>query len=898
MTPSRRERDNQKHASDSVATSAAVEAANKAKENSQKTISRVFLVLRIALFVAACVFAVLGVKGFIDASNTQTVSRIATVEAIRGEPVRHALVLISYDDSDAKVSSERSGVAGILNGSGVSADIVYLDARSTTGNSESEKRLSESITEKALAAGGYDVIVSAGNEALAYVLKNQVLFGGVPAAYFGVNDMQLVKAARDTGIATGFYEAGAAQLSLETAADLLPNAKTAVILTDGSAESIGLEQQLDQAQGIAKGVERDVWDVSEMTRDKLAEKLGDLDSSSFVLLLAANHDADGGVYTPTQTAYFLFKNAKVPVFSAIGGVGEGICGASFIDLDAESSETARLAIELLNGAKPSEKPYSTVEPACTVFDAEKLNAFGINPDDTPTNATIINESAFSWRVLRPLIQPALFILVAIVCITAFGIIGFRRSMRSNRAIIESRNDLQYRLYHDLLTDLPNRHALEQLAATEDESGKMKAIVQIDIDDFTDINDSYGHAFGNEIIQIIGKRLRSVRSSMLARSGGDEFTLTFDRTLSPESHELGQINRIFNDPVIVGDSKLDISASLGVANREEGMTGEDMIIYADLATHNAKETNAHQPVFYSHDMRESMERKLEITETLKKQIADESINVLWQPQVNTADLTVYGYEALCRLEGNVYYPGDFIPVAEMSGLVVPIGRIVTKKVVEQMGKWLKQGREVGIASINYSAAQLRDKDYCNFLADLLATNKVPASLIKIEITESMILDNEEDASQLFTRLRSMGVTLALDDFGTGYSSLHRMSTRPVDVVKLDKSLVDTYMVPGKEGFIDDITRLIHGIDKEIVVEGVETLEQFEMCQKFGCDVIQGYFFSRPIPAAEAIAFDPKEILPDFVPEKDGASGANGKARNADWSKYDRDSHGRWTKKSKK
>jgi len=179
-----------------------------------------------------------------------------------------------------------------------------------------------------------------------------------------------------------------------------------------------------------------------------------------------------------------------------------------------------------------------------------------------------------------------------------------------------------------------------------------------------------------------------------------------------------------------------------------------------------------------------------------------------------------------------------------------------------------------------------------LAEQLAENEVPASFIKIEITESMIIGNEDDADKLFSRLRSMGITLALDDFGTGYSSLYRMANRPVDFVKLDKSLVDTFMVPGKEGFIDDVTRLIHGLNKTIVVEGVETYEQYQMCLSFGCDIIQGYFFARPMSAEEAISLDPNAIIAE------ARAKAGDKTRNGDWHKYDRDEHGRWTKGSKK
>ncbi|MBP3885154.1 MAG: bifunctional diguanylate cyclase/phosphodiesterase, partial [Olsenella sp.] len=414
----------------------------------------------------------------------------------------------------------------------------------------------------------------------------------------------------------------------------------------------------------------------------------------------------------------------------------------------------------------------------------------------------------------------------------------------------------------------------------------------DLEDFSDINDSYGHAFGNEVIQEVAERLREMPATLLVRSGGDEFILCFDHALSADSPELARLARVFEEPVRRAGNKVELSVRAGIANREGEMSSDEMVIYSDLATQHAKASGARRPVFYDKDMSVAMERKIEITSTLKSAISDESIVVVWQPQVDVETHEVYGYEALCRLADNAYYPSDFIPVAEMSGLVLPLDRIMTEKVVEQLAAWRAEGGPVGVASINFSAAQLRDHGYCDFLADLLKSYDVPASLIKIEITESMLIGNESLADELFGRLRDMGITLALDDFGTGYSSLARMAAMPVDFVKLDKSLVDAFMVPGKEEFIDHVTRLVHGLGKRLVVEGVETYEQYEICQRLGCDIIQGYFFSKPVMASDIPAFDPDAIV------SAAKAAAGDKTRNPNWAKYARDSNGRWQKKSAK
>ena len=317
--------------------------------------------------------------------------------------------------------------------------------------------------------------------------------------------------------------------------------------------------------------------------------------------------------------------------------------------------------------------------------------------------------------------------------------------------------------------------------------------------------------------------------------------------------------VFAEKVAFGDSVLDIEASYGVANWDESMDESSIVQCVDLAIRNAKVVGGGDSVFfYDEQMKRDMERKLEITDYLKLAIAEESPVVLFQPQVNTYDKSVCGYEALVRLKDNAYFPDQFIPVAEAAGLVSSIDRIVTKKVIQQQAAWRAEGREMKVVSINYSAAQLRDETYCDFVESLLREYDVEPRYLKIEITESMMLENEGLAEELFSRLEQMGISLALDDFGTGYSSLYRMATTPAEYVKLDKSLVDTYMVPGKEDFIDHLTQLIHGIDKKIIVEGVETAEQYAICKRLGCDIIQGYFFARPLPSAEAGAFDPKTV----------------------------------------
>lgn len=203
-----------------------------------------------------------------------------------------------------------------------------------------------------------------------------------------------------------------------------------------------------------------------------------------------------------------------------------------------------------------------------------------------------------------------------------------------------------------------------------------------------------------------------------------------------------------------------------------------------------------------------------------------------------------------------YPGKFIPVAERNGWIWKIGRITTELVIRQIVDWRNEGKTLKPVSINYSSNQLNDHGYIAFVEELLKKYDVPANLIKIEITEGLFLEKSALADDIFRRFKEMGIKLLMDDFGTGYSSLGYLTYIPVDVIKLDKSLVDTYLVDGKDSFIKNMIHLMHDLNKEMIIEGVEEEWQFKRLQEFGADTIQGYFFSKPLPANEAIDFKVK------------------------------------------
>ena len=262
------------------------------------------------------------------------------------------------------------------------------------------------------------------------------------------------------------------------------------------------------------------------------------------------------------------------------------------------------------------------------------------------------------------------------------------------------------------------------------------------------------------------------------------------------------------------------------------------------------------------MRKAEDNKLQITALLSDALANDDLIVLYQPQIEIASNEVVGYEALVRLRGDVYPPEQFIPVAEMNGQIVEIDRQVTRKVVQQLATWKKRKRRMRPISINYSYGKIRDEHFVEYTAELLDEYEVARKLIRIDIKDDLFLNNKDKAADFVEKLQGAGFGIAIDGFGVGYASISRIVKVPADVVKIDRSLTASLLASDEEG-LANFVRLAHEANKLVVVEGVETVEQFEKCCELDCDVVQGFLFSRPLLPEKAMQYKPHKFS---VPKK--------------------------------
>ena len=791
-------------------------------------------------------------------NDKQMRGQTVTLETVRGNPQANVLLILSYNDSDVITPLERAGVVDLMNASSVAVDVEYMDAISNPKGSNGYEAWSKAMALKMGEDNPYNIVICADDEALTFVEDHHSdIFANMPVVFFGVNDFDHARTAAQSGYATGFVEQGYVSETIKLAKGLRPNATKALVIVDSTPSGVGDRAQFEESTGALGGLDVEYVNASGISRDKLASRIGAAGDDTLVFLLDAFTDVSGNTYTRDASARFVAEASKQPVFGiATGGVGNGLLCAGFTDPERDGQRAAETSIKVLNGTSPGNIALDTEGTGGFVFDADVLGKFGIPMNSIPAGAAVINESSFTWDSVRGMLLPVGLILVGVLCILGFAIMGYRRSIRDTREIIAQRNDLQHRFYHDQLTDQANAQWFNEFTGDPERAEALKSIVAIDFVDFGDINDAYGRAAGDEVILQFSKRFDGLDKLFLVRSMGAEFLIGFDHTVERDGKDLEEIRQLLEEPVKVGDSYVDVDAHIGVANREGGRSVSDLVTGVDLAVREAKKAGSgYSLVYFTDSMKREMEEKIEITALLKQSIKDMSFVVLFQPQVDPKANEVCGYEALVRMKGDAFYPGQFIPVAEMSGMVVEIDRIVTEKVVHQLATWRKRHKRLVPVSINYSAAQLRDESYVDFLLGLLEEHDVPPSLIKIEITESMLMDDKAKADELFARLKAEGITMALDDFGTGYTSLSRVATIPASMVKIDKSLVDAYAIPGQEGPLDNLVRFVHGIGKSVVAEGVETTEQLDICNKLGVDIIQGYYYSPPLLPERACQFRP-------------------------------------------
>jgi diguanylate cyclase (GGDEF)-like protein/PAS domain S-box-containing protein len=428
---------------------------------------------------------------------------------------------------------------------------------------------------------------------------------------------------------------------------------------------------------------------------------------------------------------------------------------------------------------------------------------------------------------------------------------------------QAEEQLSWQAQHDALTGLPNRALFVQrlegaLDRRREGGGGRVAVLFVDLDNFKVVNDSLGHGVGDQLLEAVARRLRDVLrpQDVIARFGGDEFTVLLS-DVHDEAHALRVADRLagsLRGPMVINGDQRFITASVGLSMALDDAEEPDpaaMLRDADAAMYRAKELGKARCEVFDDSMRQTAIERLELEDGLRGVLERRELILHYQPQVTLPDGRINGVEALLRWNHPVHGlipPLRFIPIAEQTGLIIPIGAWVIEEACRQAAEWNEPGL---VVSVNVSPRQLGSSEFAGLVARTLEATGVAPERICLEITESAVLADADNAIKMLRELKALGVRLAIDDFGVGHASLRHLRTLlPVDMLKIDKSFVDGILSDEEDSaIVEAVVRLAHSLGLEAVAEGVEHREQAELLSGMLCQSAQGYHFARPQPADE-------------------------------------------------
>lgn len=443
------------------------------------------------------------------------------------------------------------------------------------------------------------------------------------------------------------------------------------------------------------------------------------------------------------------------------------------------------------------------------------------------------------------------------------IIAIIRDITEQHRVSES---IKMHAYYDTLTLLPNRFLaldrLSQMLSEAERTNEKTAVLFLDLDDFKKVNDSLGHEVGDKLLVESAMRLSKIvrKEDTIGRLGGDEFILLL-RGLTDEKNALSIVEHLlecFRNPFNIDGRELILTLSIGIAMfPENGKDTSELLRNADTAMYKAKSRGRNTYSFFTKEMNVNMLRRLEIEEQMLGALERGEFEVYYQPQIDVLNKKIIGAEALLRWEnpalGNVT-PTEFIPIAEHTGLIVPIGQFVLKQALYFLSTWQKNEKIPLIIAVNLSPRQFRDTELLSFIETSLTQANITADRLELEITEGVLMIGQTYIDDALIKLNKLGVKLSMDDFGTGYSSLSYLRQYAFDILKIDKSFITD--IPSNKSDCDLVKATIamaHSLGLKVVAEGVETKEQSDLLNQLACDYLQGYYFSKPITAQQLLNF---------------------------------------------
>ncbi|MEK4485459.1 EAL domain-containing protein [Psychrobacillus sp. FSL H8-0484] len=435
---------------------------------------------------------------------------------------------------------------------------------------------------------------------------------------------------------------------------------------------------------------------------------------------------------------------------------------------------------------------------------------------------------------------------------------------SNKKVIEK--ELEELTLTDHLTSISNRSSFNELLfnlITDSKNSPSKhAILFIDLDRFKQINETLGNEVGDLLLIEVANRINTVvrDSDIFARYGGDEFLLAINSMEHQKEavHFAKDIIKKLNKPFYINEDEIYITSSIGISiYPQDGVEVEELIHKADKAMYFAKQNGRNQYAFYFEELKRDSKRLLLLEAELRKAIQAKKITIAYQPKVSVDKQDIIGVEALVRWTSDklgFVSPGEFIPLAEDTGLIIPLSELIIEKVCLDILDWRKEGINKLPVSINIAALHFQQDDFIERINEIVMQYNCSPQQLELELTERTVMHDSEGIVSKLIKLKNMGFKISIDDFGTGYSSLSYLNRFPLNYLKIDSSFIQRITsLKDKQAIVDSIILMAHRLHLKVVAEGVETKDQVKLLKEMDCDIIQGYYYSKPIPSTELLDF---------------------------------------------
>ncbi len=756
---------------------------------------------------------------------------------------------------------QEEGLRSVLMPNEINLDVEpYVDDEYSFPNMETH--LYGKLKEK-VKGGNYDAVIVSGSKSCEFVEKFRFeLFPDSPVVFFNLENNDKARVLFDKGNFYGFLDDDYLDDTFSIARSIYPDVRKFIAIYDNTSRSLHNWELFSNLSNSTKGFVFRGVNTSLISFEKFKSMLSRIDDGSLIFYLGACTDNIGNKYSVNDIIDTIVNNTKSPVFTHnADGLGHGVIGGKTIAHRKAGVKAAEYVLKIISGVNENLISLDKANFGEFYFDYKAIKYRNLDSSKFPQNMTILNMDKTIFGGYRSFAISGIGIIASILMFLIVALYLIMKEKAYTKSLVESRSKLEFMAEHDYLTKLPNRLRVQLAFKDMVARHKKYSVILFDIDDFKGINDTYSHNCGDEVLRLVSSNILNLMADKNfygARFGGDEFLVLYSRGhLSDYPEDLEKVKKAATGFVMNGGKRIAVHSSMGIANSlDRKMLLDDLVANADVAMYASKKGGKNRATFYNEAIKNEIGERKKILDALEDAIKNDGINVLYQPQINAFSGKIYGFEALMRLKNISLSPSEFIPVAEESGLMSTIGRILAEKVVQQLYEWRAHGLPLYKVSMNYSYAQMTDLDYVDYLGNLLEKYGIEPEYVGIEVTESFLSTGKENAKNLFSSFVKKGISLALDDFGTCYSSLNYLSHIPVDTVKIDKSLVDNYLSNDKEAFIQNIVNLIHSLEKKLTVEGVEYEWQKDKLKEFNCDYIQGYYYSRPISGTEVEAYTRK------------------------------------------